>query len=206
MNDTDKINDRLSEMRRVRMEKEEEARNRPRKTIAEMMAEYPPKPEAETVAPKPVTTVTAESTKSKHKKSSKFRGVSFNKDQGRWTYNIQIQGKRYNAYCQTEEGAAKEYDRIAVLYLGKDAKTNFPISNYPLPEDPVDRHYEDVDVVISTACIRSAMIAFLKAKGLKYRSGKANWVIFADLFYFGVASQDIIEISEKMGIDKNIRY
>lgn len=64
------------------------------------------------------------------KVSSKYLGVS--KNGNGWQYEIKVNKKRFRGFNKSEDEAAKERDRIAVKFWGKNAKTNFPIENYQL--------------------------------------------------------------------------
>lgn len=225
MNDTDIINDRLAEMRRARMEKEEEARNRPRKTIAEMMQEAverdaeqgivrepevkdkkPPKAEKpkqskkKAEKPTPITQLIVAQLEKSH--LSKYRGVCYHKETSQWKTTIKIKGEIMGGYFMTEMGAAKEYDRLAIKFNKEKAITNFPINECKILDDSIStrRQYSNVDVVISSERIRRSMEVWIASKPPKYRARRANWVIFADLFYPDHTPQDIFEICESMDI------
>jgi len=143
-------------------------------------------------------------------KSSQYRGVSKFGTDGKWTSCIGINGKRNLSYWDSEIGAAKEYDRMALKFKGRDAKTNFPAENYEIEPTAADRVYEDHDIVISTSLIRSAMIAWCSKNDMKYRTGMANWSIMEDLFFFGkgvgAGMPETLAMFDKLGLDKNIRY
>lgn len=192
MNDTDIINERMAQMRRERMEAEEAERNKPRRTVEDLIRESRER-EAQTKQPsEPIIT---------EPRLSKYRGVCFFKLTGQWTANIKDKGKRYTKYLETEIGAAKEYDRLAVKFKGENAITNFPIENYEMPEPKPKPAYEDRDVVVNTAQIRSAMEMWVSAKPPKYRSTRLNWQIFTDLFFPEAVPEKYLELCREWGIE-----
>ncbi|XP_076881922.1 ethylene-responsive transcription factor ERF109-like [Bidens hawaiensis] len=70
----------------------------------------------------------------------KYRGVGL-KASGNWGAEIMIPGKvrKWLGTFETAEEAARANDRANIRYRGKNAKTNFPVENYPeiRPEDPL---------------------------------------------------------------------
>lgn len=59
--------------------------------------------------------------------SSKYSGVSFEKDRGKWKAAIRYKQKTYSKRQFTNEvDAAKAYDLLAIKYYGENANLNFP--------------------------------------------------------------------------------
>ena len=61
---------------------------------------------------------------SKKKKTSKYRGVSFQKRDKRWKWSIMHEGVRYQNSCRTEKAAAKAYNEKAIDLYGDLAYQN----------------------------------------------------------------------------------
>jgi len=62
-----------------------------------------------------------------HGTSSRFRGVTYLKDRGKWRAKIQFEGKSvYLGLFTDEVDAARAYDRKAVELFGEFARLNFP--------------------------------------------------------------------------------
>ncbi|AUO64067.1 hypothetical protein WM46_04465 [Citrobacter freundii complex sp. CFNIH2] len=67
--------------------------------------------------------------KSKQGSSSKFIGVRWKKQCSKWNAEITIRGKKKHiGYFDSEEEAAKAYDREALLLNKNFARLNFPMS------------------------------------------------------------------------------
>lgn len=60
-------------------------------------------------------------------KTSKFRGVSWRKERGKWRAHIQVYGKFVHLGTFSNEiDAARAYDAAALKYFGEFAHLNFP--------------------------------------------------------------------------------
>lgn len=58
--------------------------------------------------------------------SSRFKGVCWNKEMGKWQANIAISKKqKYLGLFENEIDAASEYDKMAIILFGEFAKPNF---------------------------------------------------------------------------------
>ena len=58
--------------------------------------------------------------------SSKYKGVSWNKEKQKWTAHIGIDGKlRHLGYFRSEIKAAKAYDKVAIEAFGEFVNPNF---------------------------------------------------------------------------------
>ncbi len=67
------------------------------------------------------------------KKSSKYKGVYWNKEKEKWQVQIQYNYKKYNLgyfYKDEEIEAAEIYDKKALTLFGEYAHINFPEANY----------------------------------------------------------------------------
>lgn len=61
------------------------------------------------------------------KKSSRFKGVSFQKSTGKWNAQIKVNGKLLHiGTFSVEEDAGRAYDKRAYLHFGEFASLNFP--------------------------------------------------------------------------------
>lgn len=59
--------------------------------------------------------------------TSRFKGVCWNREHGKWRAAIRTGGKDlYLGYYATEEDAARAYDAAALQYFGVFARLNFP--------------------------------------------------------------------------------
>lgn len=64
-------------------------------------------------------------------KSSKYKGVSFNKCADKWVAYIQSNGKKhYLGSFEEEEDAAKAYDNASIAMHGKHGYLNFPVKRF----------------------------------------------------------------------------
>lgn len=63
--------------------------------------------------------------------SSRYRGVSWHTQTGRWKAQIKVHGKDVNlGRHKSEEAAARAYDQAAINARGKEAQLNFPMKEY----------------------------------------------------------------------------
>eukprot|EP00887_Chlorella_sp_A99_P008202 scaffold12.g8202.t1 len=73
------------------------------------------------------------------KKSSRYKGVSWDKGGQKWRAQLRIDGKKKNVGLFTDEAAAaRAYDRAAIKRDSSAAKTNFPLTDYISGEDALD--------------------------------------------------------------------
>lgn len=74
------------------------------------------------------------STNTNRRFTSKFKGVSFERELGKWRTQITFHGITYHlGYFDNEEDAAKAYDMNAIVFYGNHAKLNFPDEWYAWP-------------------------------------------------------------------------
>ena len=198
--DTEIINEMLAKKRAEDIAKREAEANRPKRTVADMMREADERDAANGI----VREVEEVPRKSNSSHKSKYRGVCYFSPSGQWTANFQHEGKRYTKYLESEMGAAKEYDRLAVKFKGDKAVTNFPILEKDLEDheyvESLRREYLDRDVVISSSRIRKAMEVWIASRPFKYRIKRQNWIILCDLFYPDGVPDDIEDICKRMDI------
>mmetsp|Transcript_32098 Transcript_32098/g.76289 ORF Transcript_32098/g.76289 Transcript_32098/m.76289 type:complete len:437 (-) Transcript_32098:199-1509(-) len=72
-------------------------------------------------------------------KSSRFRGVSWNKKDRKWQAMIFARGRAmWLGYFKEEAEAAKAYDMAALRVRGRKAKLNFPVETYPNAEEMME--------------------------------------------------------------------
>lgn len=66
--------------------------------------------------------------------TSRYKGVSYNKRQGKWRAQITYRYITHHlGYFDNEEDAAKVYDMNAIVFFGNNAKLNFPNEWYAWP-------------------------------------------------------------------------
>lgn len=64
-------------------------------------------------------------------RTSRFMGVGSSNRKNQWQARILVHGKvTHLGYYETEEEAAKVYDRVSLALHGNQAQTNFPTANY----------------------------------------------------------------------------
>ncbi|WPT16737.1 APETALA2-like protein 4 [Picochlorum sp. SENEW3] len=65
-------------------------------------------------------------------RTSKYMGVGSSNRKNQWQARILVHGKvTHLGYYETEEEAAKVYDRVSLALHGMQAQTNFPVDDYP---------------------------------------------------------------------------
>lgn len=113
-------------------------------------------------------------------KSSKYRGVSYQRARSEWVASIGMGKKRFAKYASTEEGAAKLYDEMAIKWLREKARTNFPLSGYEMPEIPP---VIGVDGLLTSEHVRDACHRYIVIRGLVDRDRMENWTVVDNLFF-----------------------
>ena len=64
-------------------------------------------------------------------RTSRFMGVGSSNRKNQWQARILVHGKvTHLGYYETEEDAARVYDRVSLALHGEQAQTNFPVSEY----------------------------------------------------------------------------
>lgn len=72
-----------------------------------------------------------QNSKSTRHSSSKYKGVTWCKNNNKWHAKISMHGKTIHLGCfSSEEDAARMYDKVALAEFKKFAKTNFLQKNY----------------------------------------------------------------------------
>lgn len=65
-------------------------------------------------------------------RTSRYMGVGSSNRKNQWQARILVHGKvTHLGYYETEEEAAKVYDRVSLALHGMQAQTNFPVDDYP---------------------------------------------------------------------------
>lgn len=133
-------------------------------------------------------------------KSSKFRGVSLNKSTSEWVASISVGRKCFAERTLTEEEAAHAYDRMAVRWLRGKARTNFPLSEYEMPELPP---VVSGDGIVTSAHVRAACHQYILVQGLVGRDRMPNWTMVNNLFFSDdkMSQEWVQEWCLKLGID-----
>lgn len=134
-------------------------------------------------------------------KSSKYRGVSYRKATSQWIASLNVGGNCIAQPAASEEEAARLYDRMAIRWLRSRAKTNFPLSEYEMPElPPVVSGLG----VVTSEYIRAACRRYILSKGLVSNKRMENWTMVNNLFFWentSVSQEWIMEWCRKLGID-----
>ena len=72
--------------------------------------------------------------------TSIYKGVSYCKEKQKWYSQISYKGKKFNlGYFESEEEAAKTYDKRTIEFHGNNTKLNFPYEEYASPEHRENR-------------------------------------------------------------------
>ena len=134
-------------------------------------------------------------------KTSKYRGVSFQKSTDLWVASVGVGKRRFAKYAGSEEGAAKLYDQMAIQWLRGAAKTNFPLSDYPMPELPP---VIGADGLLTSEHVRDACHKYILVQGLLNKSRMSNWAVVDNLFFpegKKMSMEWMFEFCWKLGID-----
>lgn len=134
-------------------------------------------------------------------KSSKYRGVSFQRSTSQWIASIGMGKKRFVQPCATELGAARAYDEMAIKWLREKARINFPIEGYEIPELPP---VVGVDGLLTSEHVRDACHRYIIIRGLVDRDRMQNWTVVDNLFFPEDKKKSIewmMEFCWKLGID-----
>ena len=202
--DTEIINEMMARKRAEDIAKRDAEANRPKKSVTDTIREMDERDAAAGIVRQVDVSTEKEVSFKKEPRLSQYRGVCYFKPTGQWTANIKHEGRRYTKYLESEMGAAKEYDRMAVKFRGESAVTNFPKLEKDLDAHEeikfVPREYLDRDVVISSARIRMAMQVWVASRPFKYTNKRQNWIIFTDLFYPDGVPDNIEDICKSMDI------
>ena len=68
-------------------------------------------------------------------RTSQFMGVGSSNRKNQWQARILVHGKvTHLGYYETEEDAARVYDRVSLALHGNNAQTNYPVEEYPEEE------------------------------------------------------------------------
>ncbi|WZN63715.1 AP2-like ethylene-responsive transcription factor [Chloropicon roscoffensis] len=135
--------------------------------------------------------------------SSLFRGVTLNKQTGRWAANVYNKGKMHGlGHYKDEEMAAKAYDKAVIKFRGKDAYTNFPAEKYA--EEMRSRGASEISVEKFIYQLRSEAKRQIKLQNKlrrkpkegKPKRAKTGYLLFVDHMLYQVKEDLTADLAE----------